>query len=206
MLRILLASKDAFTLQYLKKLIPWKKYDLKILAETDHAGDAWNLYQKHMPDVVLTDIYLCGKSGLDFVSRIRVNDHETAVLFLSDQDDFPTIHKAMELEAFDYLLKSDLCPATLLNCFSRIQKKIDRDSFQRRIVSEKLFSELIRDFQTNNQEQYQEFFPGTYDLLFLSQDHIQPVIENPSGFSTTAVEETEIKRLCYNEKETICIK
>ncbi len=56
-------------------------------------------------DLLLLDIYLPGSNGIELLKDIRKADRNVDVIILSAASDVPTIKKAMNFGAFDYLIK-----------------------------------------------------------------------------------------------------
>ncbi|MDA2916657.1 response regulator [Nitrospinae bacterium AH_259_B05_G02_I21] len=71
-----------------------------------HSGDqALGVYRQEDPDVVLLDIRMPGKDGLEVLEGIRQQDADAAVIMLTAVHDMDTVVRAMELGANDYLVK-----------------------------------------------------------------------------------------------------
>ncbi len=61
--------------------------------------------EKHLPPLIVSDISMPGKSGLEFLGEIRARSLSCAVVMLTAHDDVPRITEAMRLGALDYMLK-----------------------------------------------------------------------------------------------------
>lgn len=66
---------------------------------------AVDLYLRHRPDVVLCDVAMPGKHGLDVLRSLRVADPTARVVMLSADDDVATIEAAIDAGAAGYLNK-----------------------------------------------------------------------------------------------------
>ncbi len=72
------------------------------------AGDAaagFAALQDGHPDVVLLDIMLPDSTGLELARRVREFDAKLPIIFITAKDDSDTAIEAMQLGAYDYLLK-----------------------------------------------------------------------------------------------------
>lgn len=49
----------------------------------DNASKAWELYESHRPEVIISDIELPHGNGLDFIRALRKNDEKTMVFIVS---------------------------------------------------------------------------------------------------------------------------
>lgn len=78
--------------------------DVEII-ESDNIPNALDAIDKHNIKLILTDIVLGDKDGMDFISTIRNKGLETSVIFLSSQADKNLAIKALRLKAFDFIEK-----------------------------------------------------------------------------------------------------
>lgn len=73
--------------------------------EASDALAALKLYEKHQPDIIITDIQMPKLNGLEFVQRIRQKDSKTQVIIISAFSDRDYLLKAIELKLVKYLIK-----------------------------------------------------------------------------------------------------
>lgn len=66
---------------------------------------AFELIQKHLPDVVFSDIKMPIRDGLELLRDIKVHFPSIKVVMVSGFDDFALVRNALQQDAFDYLLK-----------------------------------------------------------------------------------------------------
>lgn len=86
-------------IKYLKS-----RYDINII-EADDGLQAWELYQKHNPEIVLTDINMPYMSGIKLAQNIREVSLNTKIIMataLSDQD---TLLQALDMSVVKYIVK-----------------------------------------------------------------------------------------------------
>jgi two-component system nitrogen regulation response regulator GlnG len=69
------------------------------------AADGWQLLQEEQPDVVLLDLQLPDRSGLELYQDIRALDAKRPVIFITAHGTADTAIEAMKQGAFDYLVK-----------------------------------------------------------------------------------------------------
>jgi len=81
--------------------------DIEVLAEGGDAADALRLVEEHNPQVLVLDINLPDKSGLDVTQTLRQQDCSTAVLILTAHDDPEMVFSLLEYGATGYVLKDD---------------------------------------------------------------------------------------------------
>lgn len=70
-----------------------------------NALDGYEIYLDKKPHIIFLDINLPKMSGLEFVKKIRMNDHETKVVMMTARSDFEAILEATELKLTKYLIK-----------------------------------------------------------------------------------------------------
>lgn len=73
--------------------------------EASDAEEALFLYQKQEPSILVIDINLPKKSGLEFLKEIRQNDPATKAIILSAKSDLESLLGASELKLTKYLVK-----------------------------------------------------------------------------------------------------
>ena len=80
--------------------------DIELVAEAADGEEATKLARKHKPDVVLLDVRMGGKDGLDSIKRIRSAAPNARVVMLSAFDNTTYVARAVSAGAHDYVLKS----------------------------------------------------------------------------------------------------
>ncbi len=104
-LRVLLIDDNADHLRGVKELITLESsYD--VVGATTSANIGINLIKKYRPDVVLMDINMPEKDGLQAIQEIERLELDTRVIALSGYDDSDLIFRAMKLGAKGYILKT----------------------------------------------------------------------------------------------------
>ena len=75
------------------------------LYEASNAEDAYRIYKEKKPDILVIDIQLPGKNGIDFLREIREFDHSVRAIMLTAMSDVETLVSASELKLTKYLVK-----------------------------------------------------------------------------------------------------
>ena len=103
--RILLVDDNADHLRGVKELITLEtSYD--VVGTTTSANIAINLIKKYRPDLVLMDINMPEKDGLQAIQEIGKLELGTKIIALSGYDDADLIFRAMKIGAKGYVLKT----------------------------------------------------------------------------------------------------
>ncbi len=104
-LRVLLIDDNANHLRGIKELITLES-SYNVVGATRSANLGINLIKKYHPDIVLMDINMPEKDGLQTLQTINKLGLSTKVVILSGYDDSDLIYRAMKLGAKGYVLKT----------------------------------------------------------------------------------------------------
>ena len=77
--------------------------EIEILEQLSDSEHAINFILQNEPDLVLLDIEMPGKTGLEIAEEINNNNLHTKIIFITAHDHYAI--KAIKTNAFDYLLK-----------------------------------------------------------------------------------------------------
>ncbi len=101
-LKILIADDSVVLLK--KYEISFKKYFSKVLTAKDGI-EAYRLYNKEAPHIVLLDIHMPRLNGLEVLKRIREIDKKTKVIILSGDNERDLILDAINYGVSGYFIK-----------------------------------------------------------------------------------------------------
>ncbi|KXX71435.1 response regulator transcription factor [Flammeovirga sp. SJP92] len=104
--RILLVDDHEIFRNGVKQLVN-KEEDLEVVAEASNGEEAIPLVASHHIDVVIMDISMPKKSGLEAAELLLTESKETRILFLSLYDREDYIVKAVKVGACGYILKDE---------------------------------------------------------------------------------------------------
>ena len=90
MYKVLFAEDELLVRLGLQNSIPWEKYQMEIAALAENGLEAYQLFEKVHPDVLITDLRMEGIDGVELVRRVREVDEECAVVVISCLNDFET--------------------------------------------------------------------------------------------------------------------
>jgi DNA-binding NarL/FixJ family response regulator len=112
--------------------------DLEVCGEAESAAQALALVEKHKPDLVLTDISLTGRSGLELIKDLHVLQPDLPVLVLSMHEESLYAGRALRAGARGYVMKRA--------GGDRVVEAI-REVFQGRIaVSQEMATHLLEEY------------------------------------------------------------
>jgi DNA-binding NarL/FixJ family response regulator len=82
-----------------------KQPDIRVIAEACNHEEAIEAYRLHKPDVVILDLRMPGRGGLDTLHDIQKLDNNAKVLVLSSFANEEEVHQTISAGAKGYLLK-----------------------------------------------------------------------------------------------------
>ncbi len=100
--RVLVVEDDATVADVIREILTDQPYALRF---STSAEEAMRLVDESLPDLILTDISLPGKSGLDVMRHARGIDAEVAVILMTGYASVQTAIDALRQGADDYVTK-----------------------------------------------------------------------------------------------------
>ncbi len=118
--RVLLIDDNQDHLRGVKELITLES-SFEVVGTTTSANLGINLIKKYRPDLVLMDINMPEKDGLQAIQEIEKLELGTRVIALSGYDDADLIFRAMKLGAKGYILKT-MASAQLIHAMDEVSQ------------------------------------------------------------------------------------
>lgn len=106
---------------------------LEVVAEAGDGDEALALVAEHEPDVVVLDVTMPGRTGLDVARQLREEGRDVRVLVLSMHDDPEYVLQAVRAGADGYVLK-DVSPAELRDAVRAVHE--GREYFTARVTQQ----------------------------------------------------------------------
>ncbi|HGR6685747.1 TPA: response regulator, partial [Streptococcus pneumoniae] len=105
MYKVLLVDDEYMVTEGLKRLIPFDKWDMEVVATASHADEALEYVQENPVDVIISDVNMPDKTGLDMIREMKEILPDAAYILLSGYQEFDYVKRAMNLSVVDYLVK-----------------------------------------------------------------------------------------------------
>ncbi len=101
-IRILLVDDDRQNSELLKKFLEVEGYEVDY---AEHGRAGWEMYAANRPDLVLLDINMPEMNGFELARKIRGQDCDVLIFFLTDRTEKADRLKGFDLKGNDYIPK-----------------------------------------------------------------------------------------------------
>lgn len=103
-IRVLIADDHSMVREGLKQLIEMED-DIKVIAQAGDGEETIEKIKTAVPDIVLLDINMPKKNGLDVLRTVRDENDNCKIIMLTIHNEVEYLFKALELKADGYVLK-----------------------------------------------------------------------------------------------------
>ena len=131
-LRVVIADDHSVVRQGIRGVLEQIE-GLEVIGEAGDGAEALAMVSELSPDVVVLDVNMPEKSGLDVTTELREEAHPARVLILSMHDDPEYVLQAVRSGADGYVLK-DVSPAELRDAVAAVHE--GRDYFTARVTQQ----------------------------------------------------------------------
>ena len=122
MIRVLIADDEKKVCQLIWALVKWEDFDMEVVGFAHDGLEALELMSEKKPDLVITDIRMPGKDGLELIYLGKKENPELEFIIVSGYKHFEYAQTAIKLGVNDYLLKP-IKKSELNATLSKIQQK-----------------------------------------------------------------------------------
>lgn len=102
---VLLADDEPLALTLLQCLIDWKRLGLNLVGCAHDGDELFDMLLEKRPEIVITDICMPGKTGLEIIAKALEMDMPTRFLIVSSYTNFAYAREAIQLGVEDFLPK-----------------------------------------------------------------------------------------------------
>ena len=139
--------------------------NLNIVADLGSGEEAYHFLQKNTVDLIIMDVSMPGKGGIETTNQIKKRYPKIKILMLSMHDNAMIIEKAMKAGADGYILKNDLSD-DLLNA---VEKVMNNETIISASVDVNEFKDsLINDLNNKEFEIFKSLASGE-DLITIAE-------------------------------------
>jgi DNA-binding NarL/FixJ family response regulator len=107
MVKVVIADDHPFIREGIKKVVN-SKTDLKVVGEAENGDELLDILEEEKPNIIVLDITMPGKSGLELLKHINSLYPDIPVLILSIHSEERFAIRALKAGAYGYLTKSSI--------------------------------------------------------------------------------------------------
>ncbi len=105
MYRLLICDDENYILDMLNHNVDWAKYDIEVADVAVNGQQGLNKFNTAQIDIVLTDIRMPVMSGIEMARKIRAQNQNVQIIFLTSYDEFEYAKSAITINACGYVVK-----------------------------------------------------------------------------------------------------
>jgi two-component system response regulator YesN len=128
MWKVLLVEDEVFVRASLRKIINWEELGFTIIGEAGNGLEALDLIKDYQPDLIICDIIMPLKNGVELLKEAREAGSEARFVMLSCMNDFEYVQQAIQYGASNYVLKLSMS----VKVMKELLQKVDQELQQRR--------------------------------------------------------------------------
>ena len=164
--------------------------NLNIVADLSSGEEAYQFLQKNTVDMIIMDVSMPGKGGIETTNQIKKRYPKIKILMLSMHDNAMIIEKAMKAGADGYILKNDLSD-DLLNA---VEKVMNNETIISASVDVNEFKDsLIKDLNNKEFEIFKSLASGE-DLLSIAEK-LNISYKTAANYQTSIKQKLNIKNI-----------
>lgn len=103
--KLLIVDDEPLMREGLKHIISWEEFGFTLIGECDNGDDGLDTILAKKPDLVIIDIKMPGKHGIEVIDEARKQGFDGKVIILTGFSNFNYAKSAIRLNVDEYLLK-----------------------------------------------------------------------------------------------------
>lgn len=120
---VLIVDDETPIRQWFEFVIRQHAEEFAIVGLASNGAEAVQLYDKHHPQIIITDIRMPVMSGLEVIEAVAARGRQAEFLILSNYDDFQYVKKGFMLGAKDYLLKAETDDRDIISALRKLKNE-----------------------------------------------------------------------------------
>lgn len=162
-LKVVIVEDNPTTVLSLVKTIDWDVMKCEVAGTAGDGESGGVMIRQLKPDIVLTDIRMPVKSGLDMIADVREDVPDCRFVIITGYDEFQYASQAIKLGVFDYLLKpidNEEVMRTVRRAAAVTRRQMENDVALEQAENLKMRAQLLT-LLTNDSQREQ----GVHELL-----------------------------------------
>ncbi len=129
-MKVLIVDDEVIIRTGLSTVIPWAEHGFEVMEPAASAEEALERIPLEQPEIILTDIRMTGRSGLELAQEVKMKFPDTELIIITGFDDFVYVQQALREGVGDYLLKTSR-PGEILQAADQARSRwLERRRFQ----------------------------------------------------------------------------
>lgn len=180
MITVFIADDHSIIREGIKNILAGE-YDIKIIGETSNPLEVIELTVKHKPEILILDLSMPGKNGLDILKELKYQLPKTKVLIMTMMAEDQFAVRTLKAGASGYLTK-DSAPDELIKAIRRIHSG-------RKYISSYLAEKLANEIdETHGKDPIETLSDREFQILkMLAAGKSQTDIANELSISISTV-------------------
>lgn len=104
-MKLLIVDDEPIIRRGIKKFIDFEALGIDEVLEATNGEKAYELFERHMPEIILADINMPKMNGLEFSAKVKEHNQGTKIALITGYDYFDYAQKAIKVGVEDYILK-----------------------------------------------------------------------------------------------------
>lgn len=152
---VLIVDDETIIREGLKKHIDWENLGMKVCGTADSAEAALACAESTPPDILITDIRMRGRDGINLVEDLLERGITPLVILISSYNDFSYAQRAVHLSVVrEYILKPVDLP-NLVELLARTRQELDRRSNLPEPVPVATYRTFLQQLRAEGYDRYQ---------------------------------------------------
>lgn len=139
-MRVFIVDDEILVRASLRTSFNWQEEGFEIIGEAEDGQEAIGKIERLQPNILLLDIKMPIKSGIDVLEFIEEKDFKIKTIILSCHDDYDYVREALKKGAFDYLLKHKASSEDILAMLKNAREQIIKDQKQNQVLDQQIKS------------------------------------------------------------------
>lgn len=168
-IKLFIIEDEYLVRELIKKCLNWYELNIEIVGESGYPDEALELIDKSKPDIILSDICMPIKDGIEVCEEVVQKYPDIVIIMLTGYDKFEYAKRSVRLGAFDFILKpiDDLIlKDTILKASEVIRKSRKQKKYFDRLLEENYRNKISEGNQIiNNSDELKEILKGEEHVL-----------------------------------------
>lgn len=136
MLTVMLVDDEINIIEGFKISIDWEKHGYRVVCTAGNGEDGYHKAMEFKPDLIITDITMPKMDGFTMAEKIREQQPELNIIFLTCHQDFNFAKKAVNLGVYEYLIKDTMTRKEIYSALDKIKNDIEETRLKKKKANE----------------------------------------------------------------------